>query len=139
MLQPRLFLNSMQAGGPVTPSSTLKISQPRRLHQVETLELYTLLPVVQSSGSRHIPPVGFYFCLFWEDSINTSSANVLGRYIPLCFYLDLLDSSTALPTHHHTRLFQYSVTAHPSVLTVLVVSQETGRPVNSRTDLSLSR
>lgn len=85
----------MQAGGPVTPSSTLKISQPRRLHQVETLELYTLQPVVQSSGSRHYLPVGFYFRLFWEDSINTSSAIVLGRYTPLYFYLDLLDSSTA--------------------------------------------
>lgn len=94
----------MQAGGPVTPSSTLKISQPRRLHQVETLELYTLQPVVQSSGSRHNLPTGFYFRLFWEDSINTSSAIALGRYTPLCFYLDLLDSSKAFPISQHLPL-----------------------------------
>lgn len=102
MLQPRLFLNSMQAGGPVTPSSTLKISQPRRLHQVETLELYTLQRVVQSSASRHNLPVSFYFRLFWEDSINTSSAIVLGRYTPLHLYLDLLDDLTTFPILQHS-------------------------------------
>lgn len=129
----------MQAGGPVTPSSTLKISQPRRLHQVETLELYTLQPVVQSSGSCYNLPVGFYFRLFWEDSINTArSSSQADTDKSSCSYLDLLDHSTILPSGS-TLLFHYLVfTGHPSVfLTAFIEFQETGRPVNSRAGLSL--